>query len=184
MHSLKKGGSLCCSRCPVQEDNSPKPCQLGKFREDRFCSPSESCLSLIDTHSLTVRPLSMKKNMRNDSELSRSNAIWAFSLLLDILRTHLQQAGSSHRSGGLFLQQGLSPVEAPSGSMGKGKDGRVCQLPYSSFSQFFTGTEAQVWDLQSEQQGKGRAEDQELMPSASCRHKLSSVSRAQWQKGK
>lgn len=48
---------------------------------------------------------------------------------------------------GSFLQQGLSPVEAPSWSMGQRKDRWVCQLPYSSFSQFLTGTKPQVWNL-------------------------------------
>lgn len=95
-----------------------------------------------DFLSQSHRPLSMKRNMLNDSELSALNAAWAFPLLQGILRTHLQKASSSQLSGSLFLQEGLSPVEAPSGAMGKGKDGRVCQLPYSSFSQFFAGTEA------------------------------------------
>lgn len=83
----------------------------------------------------------MKRNMLNDSELSALNAAWAF---FPTAKEHPEgsSASSSHPSGSLFLQKGLSPVEAPSGSVGKGKDGWVCQLPYSGFSQFFAGTEA------------------------------------------
>lgn len=112
--------------------------------------PERWSLSLNhDFFSLTQshHPLSMKRNRPKDAELSALNAEWAFPLPRDFPRTRPPKAVSSHRSGSLFLQEGLSPVEAPSGSVGKGKDGRVCQLPNSSFSQFFAGTEAQVWDL-------------------------------------
>lgn len=75
--------------------------------------------------------------MLNDSEWSAEKVMQIFPLLLNIQEDTPPQGFSElcgHSHCGLLLEQSLSPVEAPSGSMGKRKDGWICQLPYSRIS--------------------------------------------------